>query len=137
MGAIQQKVGKSFEDEVLSLYHKLNWYATKLKTGTGGTTFDILISKRNRCAMLECKHIKGDKLYYKGSGIYKKRDELDKMLSTENDITIVVKSDTTGYFSQSWSYLKPIFESKGYVEKSDCNAQDILFTTVLYADISK
>ena len=71
---------------------------------------------------IEAKHIVSDKLYYKGSGLFKKRDELDNFVKkTNNNIYIFVKSDIDGRFFTTWVNAKPIFEEKGYLDlKQDC-----------------
>ena len=71
---------------------------------------------------IEAKHTKTDKLYYKGCGIYKKRDELDNFVNKyNNNIYIMIKSDKLGIYWTTWVKARPIFEKKGYLDlKEDC-----------------
>ena len=71
--------------------------------------------------MIECKHTDSDKLYYSGSGLLKKRDELDHFINkTQNNIYLYVNSEETGTWWTTWLKAKPIFEKKGYISKEDC-----------------
>ena len=71
---------------------------------------------------IECKHTTSDKLHYKGSGLYKKRDEIQNFVQKYNtNVYIMIKSDKVGVFWTSWINAKPIFEEKGYLDlKKDC-----------------
>lgn len=121
MGLKQQKVGKSWEEEIMETYFKKGYYVEKRPTQNTGTVYDILVSRSGGVMFIEAKHIVGDKLYYKGSGLYKKRDELDNFVKkTNNNIYIFIKSDVDGRFFTTWVNAKPIFEEKGYIEKKDC-----------------
>ena len=80
MGIKQQQVGKSFEKEILSYYAKKDYWVYKMPTEFNGTICDIIVIRNSSCILIECKHITGDKLYYKGSGIYKKKDEIDNFV---------------------------------------------------------
>lgn len=122
MGLKQQQVGKSFEKEILEYYGKRNYFSYKFPTEFNGTICDIILIKNSACMMIECKHTTGDKLYYKGCGIYKKRDEIDNFVKKYNtNIYIMIKSDKLGVFWTSWMNAKPIFESQGYLDlKKDC-----------------
>lgn len=121
MGKIQQQVGKSWEQELMLRYNQKGWMSFKIPTMFAGTVFDIIFIKNNQCLCVEAKHIQGSKLYYKGSGLYKKRDELDNFIKKYNtNIYIFVKSDTDGEYWSSWLKLKPIFEEKGYITIDDC-----------------
>lgn len=122
MGLIQQRVGKNFEKEILNYYHKKGYWSYKFPTEFGGTICDIICVKNGCCLFFECKHITGDKLYYKGCGIYKKRDEIDNFVKKYNcNIYIMIKSDKLGVYWTTWIKAKPIFEDKGYLDiKNDC-----------------
>lgn len=120
MGMQQYAVGKSWEEQVLNYYSGLGYSTIKLPTDLEGTVFDIIAIKRNNAVCIECKHIKNDKLYYKSSGIERKRDELDNFCSNGNTVMIFVKSDKTGTFIIDWNLAKLIFRSKGYLTKEDC-----------------
>lgn len=122
MGLKQQQVGKNFEWEILSYYNNKGYFTYKFPTDFNGTVCDIVVAKSGACLFIECKHITSDKLYYKGCGISKKRDELDRFVSkTNNNIYIMIKSDEIGYYWITWVKAKPIFEEKGYLDlKKDC-----------------
>lgn len=122
MGKIQQSVGKKWEEEIMSVYYEKGYYVEKRATGNTGTVYDILISKGGSCMFVEAKHIDSDKLYYKGSGLYKKRDELDNfVMHSNNNIYIFIKSEKVGTFWTTWLVAKPLFEEKGYITIDDCN----------------
>lgn len=120
MGMQQYEVGKSWEAEVMSYYSKQGYSTIKLPTDLEGTVFDIIAIKHNKAVCLECKHTKTDKLYYKSSGLERKRDELDNFYVNGNSIIIFVKSDKTGTFMIDWKIAKEIFNSKGFITKEDC-----------------
>lgn len=122
MGIKQQRVGKSFEKEILEYYSKKGYWSYKIPTDFNGTVCDIILIKNSAVMMIECKHTTSDKLYYKGSGIYKKRDELNNFVQKYNtNIYIMIKSDKVGTFWTSWINAKPIFESQGYLDlEKDC-----------------
>ena len=122
MGLKQYKVGKSWEESLMDYYGKRNFYTYKFPTDFNGTICDILVSKNGSCMYIEAKHTKTDKLYYKGCGIYKKRDELDNFVNKyNNNIYIMIKSDKLGIYWTTWVKARPIFEKKGYLDlKEDC-----------------
>lgn len=122
MGIKQYKVGKSWEEELMDYYNKRGFYTYKFPTDFNGTICDILISKNGSCMFIEAKHTKTNKLYYKGCGIYKKRDELDNFVNKyNNNIYIMIKSDKLGVYWTTWLKAKPIFEEKGYLDlEKDC-----------------
>lgn len=122
MGIKQYKVGKSWEEELMDYYGKRGYYTYKFPTDFNGTICDILVSKNGSCMYIEAKHTKTDKLYYKGCGIYKKRDELDNFVNKyNNNIYIMIKSDKLGVYWTTWVKARPIFEKKGYLDlKEDC-----------------
>lgn len=122
MGIKQQRVGKSFEKEILEYYSKKGYWSYKIPTDFNGTVCDIILVKNSAVMFIECKHTTSDKLYYKGSGIYKKRDELNNFVQKYNtNIYIMIKSDKVGTFWTSWINAKPIFESQGYLDlEKDC-----------------
>ena len=122
MGLKQQQVGKSFEKEILDYYSHKNWWAFKIPTEFNGTICDIILAKNGAVMFLECKHIIGDKLYYKGSGIYKKRDEIDNFVKKYNcNVYIMIKSDKLGHYWTTWVRSKETFEKQGYLDLvKDC-----------------
>lgn len=122
MGVKQQKVGKDFEWEILNYYNKRHYFTYKFPTDFNGTVCDIFVAKGGACLFIEAKHTINDKLYYKGCGIFKKRDELDRFVKrTNNNVYIYIKSDKIGYYWTTWVQAKPIFEEKGYLDlKQDC-----------------
>ena len=122
MGLKQQKVGKDFEWQILDYYNNKGYFTYKFPTDFNGTVCDIVIAKNGSCMFIECKHTTGNKLYYKGCGIHKKRDELDRFVKkSNNNIYIMIKSDELGYFWTTWLKAKPIFEEKGYLDLGkDC-----------------
>lgn len=121
MGLTQQKVGKKFEQEIIEAYYKKGWQPFKIATEISGTCFDIILIKNSNCMCIEAKHIQGKKLYFKGSGLSKKQDEINHFIKHCNtNIFIFVKSDMDGYFFTSWLVAYPIFKEKGYITKDDC-----------------
>lgn len=122
MGLTQYKVGKSWEEELMNYYGKRGFYTYKFPTDFNGTICDILVSKNGSCMYIEAKHTKTDKLYYKGCGIHKKRDELDNFVNKyNNNVYIMIKSDKLGVYWTTWVKVRPIFEKKGYLDlKEDC-----------------
>lgn len=122
MGVTQYKVGKKWEEELMDYYNKRGFYTYKFPTDFNGTICDILVCKNATCMFIEAKHIKGVKLYYKSSGIFKKRDEMNHFVDKyNNNIYIMIKSDKLGIFWTTWINAKPIFEEQGYLDlESDC-----------------
>lgn len=122
----QYTLGNSWEQEILNYYNKKGYFTYKIPTMNNGTVFDILIIRGGSAMCIECKHIDSDKLYYKGSGILKKRDELDHFVkTTNNNVYIFVKSEKTGTWWTTWVKAKPIFEEKGYITIDDCFKCDL------------
>lgn len=122
MGLESYKVGKTWEEEVMTYYYNRGYYVYKFPTELNGTICDVLVSRKNNCIYIECKHTKNERLYYKTCGIIKKRDELDNFVNKyKNDVYIMIKSDKSGKFWIKWSKAKPIFENKGYLDlENDC-----------------
>lgn len=122
MSLKQQQVGKSFEQEILEYYGKRNYWVYKMPTEFSGTICDIIVMKNSSCLFIEAKHTTSDKLYYKGCGIYKKRDEINNFVQKYNtNIYIMIKSDKVGVYWTTWKKAKPIFEDKGYLDiEKDC-----------------
>lgn len=126
MGLKQQKVGKSWEQEIIEAYYKKGWQPFKIPTEMVGTCFDIILIKKAACQCIEAKHIQGDKLYFKGSGLFKKQDEINHFIRhCGTNIYIFVKSDKTGCFWTSWLKAYPIFKSRGYITKEDCIGMEL------------
>ena len=122
MSIKQYKIGKSWEEAIMEYYNKKGYYVYKFPTEFNGTICDILISKNSSAMFIEAKHTTKDKLSYKASGLYKKRDELDNFVRKYgNDVWIMIKSDVVGNYWLTWSNAKPILEEKGYLDlKNDC-----------------
>lgn len=122
MGIIQYKVGKTWEEILLDYYKKRGFFAYKFPTEYKGTICDIIVSKNGSCMFIEAKHVTGKKLYYKGCGIYKKKDEIDRFVNkTNNNVYIMIKSDKLGVYWTTWVRSKNIFEKKGYLDlETDC-----------------
>lgn len=122
MGKIQQQVGKSFEKQILDYYAHKGYWSYKFPTEFSGTICDIMVVKNAATMFIECKHTTGTKLYYKGSGIYKKRDELDNFVKKYNcNIYIMIDSDKLGHFWTTWVRSKDTFEEQGYLDlEKDC-----------------
>ena len=123
MGMKSYLVGKSFEEEVLDYYNKLGYFTYKMPTQIVGTVFDIIAIKNAACLTIECKHIQGDKLHYKSSGIAKKRDELNHFVDTCNtNVYIYIKSDKLdGVYWTTWKRSGKLLETRGYLNVAkDC-----------------
>ena len=122
MGLKQYSVGKGWEETLLDYYNKRGYFSYKFPTEFNGTICDILIAKNGVCMFIEAKHTKKEKLYYKNSGIYKKRDELDNFVkSTNNNVYIMIKSDKLGVYWTTWVRSRETFETQGYLDlKKDC-----------------
>lgn len=122
MGLKQQQIGKSFEKVILDYYASKGYWSYKIPTEFGGTICDIIVARNGSCLFIECKHTTSNKLYYKGSGIYKKRDELDNFVKKYNcNIYIMIDSDKLGYFWTTWVRSKETFEKQGYLDlEKDC-----------------
>ena len=120
-GLKSQKVGKKWEQELLDAYYKKGYQGFKIATEISGTCFDIILIKNATVMCIEAKHIQGDKLYFKGSGLSKKEDEINHFIKHCNtNVYVFVKSDKTGIWYSSWLQLYPIFKEKGYIPKEDC-----------------
>lgn len=118
---IQYDVGKKWEEEVMEYYAKKNYFVYKIPTMTSGTVFDILVAKKGSVLMIECKHIEGDKLYYKSSGLLKKTDEIEHFINTtQNNVYLYIKSDKSGTFWTTWEKVKDKLKGRGYITKEDC-----------------
>ena len=127
-GKKSQQVGKNWEQELLDAYYKKGFQPIKLATEINGTCFDIVCIKHSLVLCIEAKHIVGDKLYFKSSGLSKKVDELNHFVKHCNtNVYIYVKSDKTGTWFNSWLNLYPIFKEKGYVTVEDCIRFDIKY----------
>lgn len=120
-GLTSQSVGKSWEQEILKAYYNRGWQGFKIATEISGTTFDIIVIKNSKAMCIEAKHIQGDKLYFKSSGLSKKEDELNHFIRHNNtNVYLFVKSDKTGKWFTSWLHAYPILKEKGYITKDDC-----------------
>lgn len=122
MGLKQYEVGKKWEQIIMVYYKNRGYFTYKFPTEFNGTICDILVAKNGSCMFIEAKHTINDKLYYKGCGLYKKRDELDNFVNKyNNNIYIMIKSDKLGIYWTTWLKAKPIFEEKGYLDlEKDC-----------------
>lgn len=122
MGGLKsQQLGKTWEREILDAYYKKGYQGFKIATEISGTCFDIILIKNATVMCIEAKHIQGEKLYFKGSGLSKKEDEINHFIKHCNtNVYVFVKSDKTGIWYSSWLQLYPIFKEKGYITKEDC-----------------
>ena len=122
MGGLKsQQLGKTWEREILDAYYKKGYQGLKIATEISGTCFDIILIKNATVMCIEAKHIQGEKLYFKGSGLSKKEDEINHFIKHCNtNVYVFVKSDKTGIWYSSWLKLYPIFKEKGYITKEDC-----------------
>lgn len=127
MGLVQQQVGKSFEQKILKVYADKGYWTYKFPTEFNGTICDIIVAKNGGVMFIECKHTKGTKLYYKGCGLYKKRDEIDNFVKKYNcNIYIMIKSDKLGCYWTTWVRSKDTFEKQGYLDlEKDCFKADL------------
>lgn len=121
MGLKSYQTGKSWEQEIMDVYYKKGMQPIKLATEINGTCFDIVLIRNATVMCIEAKHITGDKLYFKSSGLEKKQDEINHFIKHCNtNVYVFVKSDKTGTWFQSWLNMYPILKQKGYVTKEDC-----------------
>lgn len=121
MSRESQRVGKQWENEIMNAYYKKGYQPFKIPTEIYGTCFDIILIKNAIVMCIEAKHITGEKLYFKSSGLEKKQDEINHFIKhAGTNIYIFVKSDKTGTWFNSWINLYPIFKEKGYITKDDC-----------------
>ena len=122
----QYQVGKKWEERIIDYYNEKGYFTYKIPTMNSGTVFDIMAVKKGAALMIECKHIDGEKLYYAGSGLLKKRDEINHFIDrTGNNIYIYVESEKTGTWWTTWVKAFPIFEEKGYIDAGDCFLCDL------------
>ena len=131
MGGLKsQQVGKSWEQEIMDAYYEKGYQPFKLATEISGTCFDIIAIKNATALCIEAKHITGDKLYFKGSGLSKKEDEINHFIKHCNtNVYIFVKSDKNGKWFNSWLNLYPKFKERGYITIDDCIkfGEDMIF----------
>ena len=127
MGVKQYEVGKKWEQIIMAYYKKRGYFTYKFPTENNGTICDILIAKNGSCMFIEAKHTINDKLYYKGCGLYKKRDELDNFVKKyNNNVYIMIYSDTLGVCWTTWLKARELFEKKGYLDlRYDCFKAEI------------
>lgn len=127
MGGLKsQQVGKSWEQEIISMYYDKGWQPFKIPTEIMGTCFDIILIKNSAVMCVEAKHIQGAKLYFKSSGLYKKQDELNHFTRHSNtNVYLFIKSDKTGCFWTSWLEAYPILKEKGYIDINDCIKMEV------------
>ena len=120
MGLKQYKVGKSWEERVMDYYSNKNYFVYKIPTMNGGTVFDILAIHNGAALCIECKNIKGNKLYYESSSLKKKTNEIEHFINTTgNNLYLYVKSDQDGIFWTTWRNSGDLLKSKGYLETTD------------------
>lgn len=120
-GLKSQSVGKEWEQDIIRAYYNKGSQPFKIPTELVGTCFDIIVIKNGNVMCIEAKHITGDKLYFKSSGLQKKSDEINHFIKHCNtNVYIFVKSDKTGTWFNSWVNLYPIFRDRGYITKQDC-----------------
>lgn len=123
MGMKQYKVGKDWEEDIIDYYRNKHYFAYKVPTGLTGTVFDIICIKSASCLVIECKHVTGDKLYFKGSGLSKKYDEIDHFVTSfDTNVYIYVKSDKlNAIYWTTWTRSGELLKEKGYLDlEKDC-----------------
>ena len=127
MGGLKsQQVGKSWEQEIISMYYDKGWQPFKIPTEIMGTCFDIILIKNSAGMCVEAKHIQGAKLYFKSSGLYKKQDELNHFIKhSSTNVYLFIKSDKTGCFWTSWLKAYPILNEKGSIAINDCIKMEV------------
>lgn len=122
----QYEKGKNWEEMVIDYYNERGYFTYKMPTMSKGTVFDIMAVKKGAALMIECKHIQGEKLYYKGSGLIKKRDEIENFIKrTGNNLYIYVMSEATGTWWTTWVQARELLEKRGYITKEDCIKCDL------------
>lgn len=128
MGGLKsQSVGKQWEQEIINGYYKKGYQPFKIATEIKGTCFDIIAIKNATVMCIEAKHITGEKLYFKSSGLEKKQDEINHFIKHCNtNIYIFVKSDKSGKWFTSWLKAYPILKNRGYIVKEDCIPFDFI-----------
>lgn len=122
MGGLTSQVnGKKWEQELIEAYYNKGSQPIKLATEINGTCFDIVVIKNSKVTCIEAKHITGEKLYYKSSGLQKKADEINHFIKHCNtNVYIFVKSEKTGTWFSSWLKIYPILKERGYITVDDC-----------------
>ena len=123
MGMIQYKIGKDWEEEVLNYYNKRGYWTYKMPTMLNGTVFDILAIKNASVICIECKHITGDKLNFKSSGIEKKYDEIEHFVKTcGTNVFIYIKSDKlNSVYWTTFARSGQLLKEKGHLDlQKDC-----------------
>lgn len=126
MSIKQYEVGKLWEETIIKYYQKKSYWVYKIPTLNNGTVFDIIAIKNGACLCIEAKHITGDKLYYKGSGLLKKTDEIEHFINTTgNNLYLYVKSDTDGCFWTTWVRSSELLKKQGYLSTKDMFKADL------------
>ena len=85
-GLKRQSVGIKWEQEIIDAYYKKGWQPFKIPTEIKGTCFDIILIKNSIVMCIEAKHITGEKLYFKSSGLDKKQDELNTLKDIKDEV---------------------------------------------------
>lgn len=112
--------GKSWEEKVIDYYNKRGYFTYKIPTLNGGTVFDIVAIHNGAALCIECKHITGDKLYYEGSGLKKKTNEIEHFVDTTgNNLYLYINSDKDGIFWTTWRNSGELLKKQGYLKTSD------------------
>ena len=120
MSKTQYDVGKSWEDRVIDYYNKKGYFVYKIPTLIGGTVFDIIAIHKGAVLCIECKNIKGSKLYFESSGLKKKKDEIDHFVNaSKTNLYLYVYSDKDGAFWITWPDAREKLIEKGYIKTSD------------------
>lgn len=122
MGGLKsQQVGKSWEKEIIDAYYKKGYQPFKIPTEIKGTCFDIILIRNAGVMCIEAKHITGEKLYFKSSGLEKKQDEINHFIKHCNtNIYVFVKSDKSGTWFNSWLNIYPKLKERGFITIEDC-----------------
>lgn len=123
MGMKQYKVGKDWEEDVIDYYYKKGYFTLKWPTMFTGTVFDIIAIKNGGVLAIECKHVTGDKLSFKSSGIEKKYDEIEHFVKTcGTNVYIYIKSDKlNGVYWTTFARSGQLLKEKGHLDlQKDC-----------------
>lgn len=112
--------GKQWEEKITQHYAERGYFVYKIPTMNGGTVFDIIAIKKGAALCIECKHITGSKLYYAGSGLKKKTNEIEHFMHVSgNNLYLYVASDSDGVFWTTWARSGELLKKQGYLMTSD------------------
>ncbi len=123
MGIKQYRVGKEWEKAVMKYYRNKGYFTYKVPTELEGTVFDIICIRDASAMCIECKHVTGKKLYFRGSGLSKKYDELEHFVMVHNtNVYLYIKSDELdAIYWTTWVRSGELLKEQGYLDlEKDC-----------------